>query len=655
MKKAAILLFALYFVIGIFIANDYGMCWDEWQERETSVSNYVYVTGEAMRSSEHDSVRNLAEKTPDLMTYKDRFYGTALQNITVFFEHLRNFKMTTREVFVMRHIFTFINYFVAGICFYLILKRRFGDTFIPLLGVLFYILFPRFFGESFYNIKDILFYSWNVISAYFILRWLEPKSEAKRQGAFLFPAAASIAVATNTRILGVSLLMLAVFFIVVQGIRQQESLAALIKKPLALTALTFVFYVLITPFVWKNPLKNTIDIFFIFLTTVPWNGTHFYMGEQISREVPWHYIPVWMGLTVPILYIIMFFAGVLSVIIKRAKNLHIYDLFFFALFFCTLFGYIFLHINMYEGWRHAYGIFFPFLYMAVYGIYRSFEFLSNKKKIFRRGFIGVVAGCLGYLLVWTALNHPYQYAYFNIIGRQFAEKNFTLDYWEISHTDLIRYALKHDDRPTLSFSFSSWFITDIRTEEEKQRVRSSGYDVADYYLQNTRMSYDERDQHSGYEEFYAITVDGMKISTLFKRVEPEAAFDNDSWGKIANFESISGDDYTAMYDGNNETFWGANRGQAPGDYMSFEFSEPVDYNFVHLGTGGSKGDFSRDLSIFVSLDGNNWNAVLVKEIIGQCYYRFESEDYKFLKFVNNASNDCWWKVYKIEFGHYLEK
>jgi len=491
--------FLLYFITGLFIVKDYGISTDEIFERKTSLSNYVYVLGKGMHLSKNENVRNTANNAPELMTYHDRFYGVALQNITVFIEHLFKFEISSRNVYLMRHVFTFINYFTAGIFFYLILRRRFGNSNIPILGILLYILYPRFFGESFYNIKDIMFFSWYIISVYFILRWLEDK----QQNTFLFPAAAALAIAINTRILGISLLLLALVFAIAMGMR---------KKPLMLAMLTFVCYVVITPFTWENPIKNIIDTFLHFLYFDMWNGTHFYMGEMITKAVPWHYIPVWMGLTIPLFYIAMFFIGI------ARKPTHLFDAFFVALFLCTLLGFSGLRLNVYEGWRHAYCIYASFLYIAFLGLERSFAFFYNKRAVLRHGFACVVAACMVYLFAWNVVNHPYQYVYFNIIGRQFAEKNFTLDYWDVSFVDLARYALANDDRQKIKFNVRGTWPEAMLTEAEKKRTSWSPMENADYYIQDTRMPYKERVCPPGFAEQAAITVDGMKISTLFKRM-----------------------------------------------------------------------------------------------------------------------------------------
>jgi len=537
-QRLTVAIFALYLAAGLFIVKDYGISIDEMTEWKTGMINYVYVMGDTMRTSQNETVRYNAEIVPELETWYDRFYGVALPSVTLFIEHMRGFSMAWREVLIMRHIFTFLNYFIAGIFFYLILRRRYGNTFIPVIGAIMYILYPRFFGEAFYNIKDILFYSWNIISVYFVLRWLE-----SRRNGFFIGAAMVLAVTTNVRILGISLLLLTVAFAVISDSAKGQKPWQIIKRPLLLTVASFIFYVIITPFLWEHPIKNAIDTFLHFIRFEPWDDTHLYLGEMITTQVPWHYIPVWMGITIPILYIAMFSVGVPAAVSagigflrekiqilkqRRRENnedaritpvAQLYDAFFTALFFATLLGFIILRINMYEGWRHAYSVFFPFLYIAVYGMDRLARFISHKRRAVRYGFVCAVTVCLCAQFAWIVINHPYQYVYFNALGRPFAEKNFALDYWEVSCADLIRFALRNDDRPVITVygGYASVKQLILTQEENTRLVFADDIETADYYIGHTRKPYENRVAPSGFEEIAAITVDGMKIATIYKR------------------------------------------------------------------------------------------------------------------------------------------
>ena len=651
-KNVAILLFVIYFIIGLAIFRDYGISTDETIERTTSLVNYTYVMERLMSSSENDYVRNVLRNTPDLMEWHDRYYGVALQMLTVFVEHLRGFEMSYREIFFMRHAFTFINYFIAAVFFFFILRRRFGDTFIPVVGALFFILYPRFFGESFFNIKDILFFSWCVIASYFTLRWLENDKKHK----FIFPAAITLAVATNTRILGIAILLLACGFALIQGALKSGDLKHNIKKCFQLILITFVSYVIITPFTWENPLKNTIDTFFHFLRFQPWQWTHFYMGEMISREVPWHYIPVWMGITVPILYIAMFFIGFFAIIYIGLKNKieDLYDLFFFAMFTCTLLGFILLRINMYEGWRHAYIIFLPFLYIAVYGFNKVFKLYEKAGKITRNSFIGIVSVYMLYLLVWMVINHPYQYVYFNLVGRRFAERHFAIDYWYVSKTDLVRYAVNSSDDPLVRITGWRRFAH-LLTKEERSRVMFTDIETADFYLRGSRMYYEWRDREAppGFVEAKVITVDGMRIATLFVRELPFAVdFDPNIWDKIVGFDSNTNYNFHYLNDGNPYTRWATGRPQAHGDYLIFEFSDIAQFNYINLDQGRNNNDYPRDLAIYTSIDGDTWENAPVQASGAERHFVFESDEFYFLKLVVTGYSPVnWWSIFDINFGY----
>jgi len=676
----AILIFVIYFIAGMLIYRDYGISTDEGVERMTSLVNYVHVMGRFMATSDSEHVQHILQNTSPLTEWFDRYYGVALQTLTVIIEHMRGFEMTYREIFLMRHAFTFINYFAAAVFFYLILRRRYSDNFMPVVGLLFFILYPRFFGESFYNIKDILFYSWCVIASYFTLRWLEDERKSK----FIIPAAITIAIATNTRILGVSILLLACGFAFLQGIMATRMLKRNMIKCGLLILLTFVSYVIITPFTWENPVRNTINIFIHFVRFQPWDFTHFYMGEMITRYIPWHYIPVWMGITVPLLYIAMFFAGfiVLSTasfkiglqVLSQKLNMslrfinslkpvlkdrfHMYDFFFFAMFSFTLFGFILLRITMYEGWRHAYSIFLPFLYVAVYGLYRVFAYLNHSRRTARNGLISAVSAYMLYLLVWIIISHPYQYVYFNLIGRQVAEQNFTLDYWYVSKSDLLRYALNSSDEPFITIALDTGGHPSIimLTEDEQERMAvAASLNTADYFIRGSRVSYEWQTQHldPDFSLISAIIVDGMRIASLYRRNMPFSFIvDSDAWDKIVQVDSNVYDGLHYLNDGDMSTWWTTGKPQLSGDYLMFEFSEAVDFNYIHLNPGHASTDYPLWLTISTSTDGVTWQTAPVQTFVAHRHYVFESDEYNFLKLqimlfchFNN------WSVADISFGH----
>jgi hypothetical protein len=384
-----------------------------------------------------------------------------------------------------------------------------------------------------------------------------------------------------------------------------------------------------------------------------WHFEHFYLGEMISSDVPWHYIPVWMGVTVPILYIALFLAGIFAMLRKAAKkkSLHMYDLFFGAMFIFTLAGFIGFGINMYEGWRHAYGIFPAFLYVSVYGLQRANNYFSDKRKI---AFACCVAISLIHSTAWISINHPYQYVYFNVVGRQFAENNFALDYWYVSINDLHRKISEIDARPHITVTDFNGHRTHMLTHEERARLEfvNSQWNAPDYLIRGSRFHINERRQPiTGYEKIYSITVNGMEISSLHKYVIAREHFDNDAHLFISNiFSSSVYWDASNIADGNEHTSWRTDDVRLDGDFILVEFSQFVTYNLVRL-NAVHRNEYA-NTSVAVSMDGENWYYpfIFLHNAVDNV---FAPVEYKFIRIANTHTHEKYpWTIREIQFGNF---
>ena len=527
--KIGFVLILFYVVIGLFIAGDYGSFTDEEMEWNTGDVNYKYIMGFFMDfSKSNDDVKIFMAGVPELKDWVDRYYGAALQFPLILIEHINDFKIPPYQVILMRHNYNFLNYALGALCFFIILRKRYTDSPIAFFGTLMYILYPRFFAEAFYNNKDILFFSWYSISVLFALNYLEKPNWIRM---LLFAAIAAIC--TNVRILGISIVALVIVYILFYIYKERKSVKQVFLTCIPLLFCYFIFYVIITPVTWENPIKAITDIFFYFLHYKGWDGAHFYLGEMIGKDVPWHYIPVWMGVSVPIIYQILFVVGSITVAAaimnkKTTRNEKMYDSFFMLLFFLSLFGFIGLRIHMYEGWRHVYFIFCPFLYLAARGIHQIYSVArkyssSSKLQIASVLFYGFFSAYMIILGSWIVQNHPYQYVYFNRIARPYAEENFTLDYWHVATADIVREMLRLEKRPQIVVGFSSMFAVQsllILTPEERYRILVKDKPHYHYFIFSSR-EYNGRINIEGYQKVFNITVDGCEIGSLFRRVSQE--------------------------------------------------------------------------------------------------------------------------------------
>ena len=146
---AALALLAML-AVGRYTYRDYGIIVDEIWERDTSLINYQYVI-KALWGKDLDLFPTQLED------YRERYYGAALQLPTVFVEHLTGFTMPSRDIYTMRHLWTFLICLSGLACFYLFLEKVFRNRWCALLGLMMLALYPRFWGEQFTNIKDMVF------------------------------------------------------------------------------------------------------------------------------------------------------------------------------------------------------------------------------------------------------------------------------------------------------------------------------------------------------------------------------------------------------------------------------------------------------------------------------------------------------------------
>lgn len=274
------ILFIIYLLIATSIYNDYGLPWDELIQRNYGLVTFDYVV--------HGDDR--------LLTYRDRDYGPVFEVALVIIEKVGRYN-DPLDIILMRHFCTFLLFYINSYFFYLLCKTHFNSWKIGLLGCLFLILSPRIFAHSFYNSKDLTFLSLFVISMYTMLILLKEYSVLK---ASLHALACAFLI--DIRVLGIIVPFFTLFFIGID-LRQSRSIKeknGIISCLISFSFLLMCFTILFWPTLWERPLGNFIQAFRN-MARHRWQGQVLYLGEYIeSTELPWHYIPVWMLITIPI-------------------------------------------------------------------------------------------------------------------------------------------------------------------------------------------------------------------------------------------------------------------------------------------------------------------------------------------------------------------
>ena len=176
-RSFIILFFSGYFLVGLNIYKDYGISFDEETNRLYGLTNGNYILKKTLSENSYDKFfsevtkskfpeKIKLKKPTELQNFFDRAYGVFFELPLATIEVVFNVK-DDRDVFLLRHLITFIFFWFSCIYFYLLLNKIFKNKIISLIGVVFLITNPRIFANSFYNSKDVVFLGIFLIANYY--------------------------------------------------------------------------------------------------------------------------------------------------------------------------------------------------------------------------------------------------------------------------------------------------------------------------------------------------------------------------------------------------------------------------------------------------------------------------------------------------------
>ena len=439
------LFFVFYFLVGVNIYRDYGISVDEPFHRSSGFYWYLWIIEKFSFSSENlqylKNSFNKMEFSQDFVNGTYLEYGVIFDLFAVFIEDKFNIQ-NSQDVFYIKHFLNFLIFYISSVAFFYLIKKRFKNNFLALVGIIFYVTSPRIFAESFYNCKDIVFMSLVVLSIYFGLKILK-KCKLKNIILFTFFSA----LATGVRSMGIFPVFLVLGFFIFDIIEKKIfSLKQL--KIISTILISYVFFTyLIWPYLWDDPINHFVTAFNSF-KNYSWGGSVLYLGEYIKgSNLPWHYSFVWIGISTPIIYILLFTIGSYKVFYNFLTNLdglwknldEKLDLFVLAFFFGPLIAVIIFSSTLYNGWRQLYFIYPALIYLSIFGL--NYLLNLNMSRIFKFSIfiITFLSICIN---VFTLIKlHPFQNIYFNLLVEKKANNLFEIDYWGLGNAHSINKIL----------------------------------------------------------------------------------------------------------------------------------------------------------------------------------------------------------------------
>ncbi|TGE05618.1 ArnT family glycosyltransferase [Hymenobacter fodinae] len=514
--------FGLLVLLGLGLYRNYGVGWDEQIDRLNGIINAKYV---AMQLAPELAKRQPTfAAIPNLYGSQDTDHGVFYQLPLVVLEKVARVE-DSRDVYFLRHLVVWLTCVAGTWVVYRLGAWRFGSWRWGLLTAVLLVLSPRMFAESFYNYKDPVFMGFFALGIYTLVRWLRKPTWQRALSHALATGAA-----IDVRTMGVLLVPLTLGFAVVELWQRPDVRRPLLLSGLLYLPLTAAVVVLGWPYLWENPVGHFLEVFQSF-SRYRTDMLTVYLGQEISvRELPWHYVPVWLFVTTPVLYSVLFVLGLVGVYWAARRPFAWLsttwgrlDLLLVTWCLGPVVAIIVLNSVIYDGWRHLYFIYPAFLLLAVRALHTLWYAWRSATSS-----AGLVAGWLGLGLFVASLatvayrmvqDHPYQNMYFSLPGAT-AGRLFERDYWALSGREGVEWILAHDTAPQVAVG------TDARSRlvlhnaqlllppAERARLRMVPPEQATYFLTTYRWHPGPYPAYG--KPLYERQVNGVTILSIFR-------------------------------------------------------------------------------------------------------------------------------------------
>jgi hypothetical protein len=500
---------------GALVLDDFGVSLDETMQRQVGIANYLYLA--------HGASRLLDPAFPE------RVYGPAFEVLLAAIEKEAGLA-DSRTIYLVRHGTTFLLFCAAVAFFFGLCLRQLRGWPAALFGCGLLVLAPRIFADAFYNSKDLPFLSLFVLGICTLVRFLDEPSPRRA----LWHALAS-ALVIDVRVVGLVVpaitALLAggdLLFARDPGRPARRRAATLALYAGATGGLTVAFF----PYLWTSPVARLAEVF-LRMSRFPFHRTSLYLGEQLPPEaVPWHYAPVWIGVTTPLPYLVLLGVGLLVVARSciarparlfgdpRRRNRLLWALWLFL----PLGAVLATRATLYDGWRHLYFVYPALALVAAEGARAAGAAIRRRLPAgLARHPAGLVA--LGFALVFAepasflARNHPYGNVYFNRLAgadMRTVRDRFEVDYWGLSYRRGLEHVLRHDGRGDIGVLLRNGLgeaSAAILPAGDRLRLRFvEKQRDAEYFLGNYRWRVGE---YPFGHEVYAVRVGGASIMTVY--------------------------------------------------------------------------------------------------------------------------------------------
>ncbi len=499
--------FLAFFILGLFIVDDYGMSWDEEVQR---IHNGRVVYDFIFHGKKAEYLKEI-----------EKYHGPAIEWPLYTMEKILRID-DTRYIYLFRHISIFILFFISSVFFYKLIRALYNSWGLAMLGTVIYIASPRIFADAFYNTKDIGSLVFLTIGMYTGMLYMK-NQQWKNTIAHGFICGVLIA----TRVTGIMLPVITIAVLLFQKLLlwKPAEVKKLLLNIVALIVITYVSICIFWPIMIFTPKHLYLAI--LEMSSYGWDGVTMFMGNFVrSKNLPLDYVPVWIGISTPALVLVLLLIAFLFLFIDalmfRKRNNFIFynNLVFLGLFSAPIFAVMYYHSVLYDGWRHLYFINAPMVALGCYALYRLKQVLPSVVN----KYVYAVAACCMLPVIWLMISmHPYQNVYFNRIAFRNAGEakfKFEMDYWGLSYREGLQFILDTDPRKKILVygdSYPCLLNTHILKPADRARliiVKEKDKRKADYFLGNYRWANQE---YMETNVVFYVTADKARILSCIKQ------------------------------------------------------------------------------------------------------------------------------------------
>lgn len=530
----ALVIFLALTSIGVSQFRSYGISYDEPAMRMHGIANAKYVVDifapslSSKLSSEplYKSIPGFSEVDQNGLTHPV-FFELAL----VFLEYQFGLTDDKKNLWEYRHLANFIFCSLGLVVFFVFLYWRFRKLPLAYLGVFFVALSPRIFSDMFYNNKDAIFMTTYLAAGTASILFI-----VNRRNTFLFISAIAIGLSAATRQVGILPAILIWVSIAFQF--REITLSSRVKKLALHFSLTLSSMVLFQPYYWGDPITRLFESL-VRATNFPYPGCTLTRGTCLENtSLPWFYLPLWISVTIPLVFLIVFVLGLSRFQIdfftklrnQPFANTHMKtDFLVLCLILLPILIAVMSTTTLYNGWRHFYFV-YPFL--AYFGV----RFFSNSSVVLMHRlqliFASLVLFTFCTTVVWMHENRPLQNLYFNQLAGEKIEANWELDYWSVSNRQALEWILSRDSRKQISIQTNDnsplYDSAVFMSAEDISRVDflwyNKGIEGADYVIARQDLTPESKElrallnsRNSGFRLVYTRSIGQTDIFSIYAK------------------------------------------------------------------------------------------------------------------------------------------